>query len=175
MPTPIRQTQLSRSYWPPTRKLCWAVIQTDDPDYMPASSREVRDLAEMMRRVRDEIGSNAVRSPRPPSAHKPGTGSTRLDSSQARFSRLEAAWRQETQFCSTLLEIVTNPNYQQIIGMGRCAVPYILAELAREPGHWFWALKAITTEDPVADTDRGNLERMTQTWLIWGARNGYEF
>jgi len=57
--------------------------------------------------------------------------------------------------------------------MGRGAVPLILAELRKKTEHWFWALKAITGEDPVREEDRGNLERMAQAWLIWGARNDY--
>ncbi|MBI5685969.1 MAG: hypothetical protein HZC54_12930 [Verrucomicrobia bacterium] len=89
--------------------------------------------------------------------------------------KLAEQWRSETRRCSTLLEMATHPAYQQIIGMGHTVVPYLLKDLAKKPEHWFWALKAITAEDPVPEADRGNLERMTQGWLIWGARNGYEF
>jgi hypothetical protein len=35
------------------------------------------------------------------------------------------------------------------IGMGWSAVPLILEEMRREPDQWFWALEAITEENPV--------------------------
>ena len=67
-----------------------------------------------------------------------------------------------------------HPAYQQIVGMGRSAVPFILKELANGPGHWFWALRAISGEDPVSPKDRGDVLKMTNAWLVWGARNGYD-
>ena len=60
-----------------------------------------------------------------------------------------------------------HPAYQHVIGMGSLALPFILAELEREPDHWFWALKAITGEDPVAEEQRGDVLGMTKTWLEW--------
>ena len=48
-----------------------------------------------------------------------------------------------------------HPAYQQIVGMGRSAVPFILKELANGPGHWFWALRAISGEDPVSSQGQG--------------------
>jgi hypothetical protein len=57
--------------------------------------------------------------------------------------------------------------------MGPAAVPLILREMQREPDHWFWALRAITGEDPVARADAGNIERMTQAWLRFGEERGY--
>lgn len=42
-----------------------------------------------------------------------------------------------------------HPAYQQIIGMGEKALPLILRDLRDRPtGHWFWALNAITGEEP---------------------------
>ena len=96
------------------------------------------------------------------------------DAAEARFNRLAAQWRAETSFCSSVIEMATRPAYQQIIGMGRIAVPYILRDLAKGPQHWFWALIAITGENPVDEDDKGNLPRMTQAWLEWGTKNGYE-
>jgi len=65
------------------------------------------------------------------------------------------------------------PEYQQIIGMGRDAVPLILEELQKEPDHWFWALAATTGEDPVPPEHKGKLSEMTKAWLEWGERHGY--
>jgi hypothetical protein len=91
---------------------------------------------------------------------------------QGRFRELVAQWKQATAFSSSFTEIATHPAYQQIIGMGKEALPLILDELRREPDQWFWALKAITGEDPVIPSDRGNLERMSAAWLNWAQRRG---
>ena len=50
---------------------------------------------------------------------------------------------------------------------GLPAVPLILAELRRELDHWFWALRAITGEDPVPAERRGNMKEMVEIWLEW--------
>lgn len=84
-----------------------------------------------------------------------------------RFNRLAAAWRKDVRFLSDTNEICTHPAYQEIIGMGVLALPFIFAELGREPADWFWALKAITGEDPVLDDHRGDLHLMTKAWLDW--------
>ena len=92
---------------------------------------------------------------------------------QDRFEQLAQAWMADTTLCSSTTEISTHPAYQQIIGMGSAALPLIFAELRKAPGHWFWALKAITGDDPVAAADRGNLVRMSAAWLRWAEANGY--
>ena len=46
----------------------------------------------------------------------------------------------------------------EIIGMGPAVVPLILSELEKEPDRWFWALEAITDENPVAASDAGDIE-----------------
>jgi hypothetical protein len=64
-------------------------------------------------------------------------------------------------------------SYQNIIGMGEPAVPLILEELRREPDHWFWALEAITLENPVSPEAKGKIEEMTKAWVQWGINKGY--
>ena len=68
--------------------------------------------------------------------------------------------------------MVLHPAYQQIVGMGAEALPFILAELERKPEHWFWALRAITREDPVPPSHRGNVVLMARDWLQWAKRKG---
>ena len=84
-----------------------------------------------------------------------------------RFDRLAAQWREDCKYSSSLTEMAIHPAYQQIIGMGRDALPLIFEDLQREPDHWFWALCAITGEDPVAPEDKGRLDAMTAAWLAW--------
>ena len=102
----------------------------------------------------------AVRQP-------PGAGLT------SRFRELVRQWKEATVFTSSGTELALHPAYQQIIGMGKVAIPLILEELQREEDHWFWALKSITGDDPVSPVDRGNLPKMTAAWLRWAQTNGY--
>jgi predicted DNA-binding antitoxin AbrB/MazE fold protein len=89
-----------------------------------------------------------------------------------RFDCLAAQWKEETRYLSSTTDIVTNPAYQRIIGMGMPAVPLILEELRSQPYHWFWALNAITGEDPVAQSLRGRVREMADAWIAWGAEKG---
>jgi hypothetical protein len=90
---------------------------------------------------------------------------------EQRFHRLTEAWRASRGPASTVAKIAMHPAYQQIIGMGVDALPLILRELEREPDHWFWALEAITGENPVPPTDRGRLNEMARAWLRWASEH----
>lgn len=89
------------------------------------------------------------------------------------FGLLAERWRSETRFLSSTTDLAMHPAYQRIIGLGPAVIPLILADLARQPDHWFWALKALTGEDPVSPGDRGKMAAMSEAWLRWGRANGY--
>jgi hypothetical protein len=91
----------------------------------------------------------------------------------AMFEQLAIQWRDETRFSSSTTEIATHPAYQRIIGLGPSAIPLILAELKKKPEHWFWALGALTGENPVPAEDVGRLPAMSAAWLKWGRENGW--
>lgn len=90
-----------------------------------------------------------------------------------RFNTLKTELEMDTAHLSSITDIAIHPAYQQIIGMGAIAIPYILATLRGKPGHWFWALKSITGEDPVPPDQRGRIKQMTEIWLRWGKEQGY--
>lgn len=90
-----------------------------------------------------------------------------------RFSNLEAEWKESTAMLSSITEIAMHSAYQQIIGMGPAAISLIFVSMQREPNHWFWALKAISGEDPVSPEHRGNILEMTNAWLDWGKKHLY--
>jgi hypothetical protein len=92
---------------------------------------------------------------------------------ERRFRDLVRLWKDATLYLSSITEMATHPTYQQIIGMGREVLPFLLEELRREPDQWFWALKAITGEDRVRPADRGKLPEMTRAWLGWARAHGY--
>ena len=89
------------------------------------------------------------------------------------FKRLADQWHAECLLYSSITEICTNMAYQQIIGMGAEALPFIFRELQKEPDHWFWALHAITGENPVSKNAAGDLKAMTSAWLEWARHNRY--
>ena len=66
-----------------------------------------------------------------------------------------------------------HPAYQGIIGLGDAALPCILEELKKEPRDWFWALSAITGENPIPESSAGKVEEMAEAWLRWGREQGY--
>jgi DNA-binding transcriptional regulator YhcF (GntR family) len=88
------------------------------------------------------------------------------------FKRLAQEWKRETILHSSPLLIATHDAYQRIIGMGPAAVPLILHELSAERDYWFWALRAITGDDPVPEEHRGDVRAMTEDWLEWGRARG---
>ena len=91
---------------------------------------------------------------------------------QERFNLLLQDWKSRTRHLSNVAQISLVSSYQQIIGMGPSALPLILTELQRETDHWFWALEAITGENPVPDSDAGNMAASARAWIQWGKENG---
>jgi hypothetical protein len=89
------------------------------------------------------------------------------------FERLADEWKAETGMLSRLDQKYIHPAYQQIIAMGEAAVPFILRDLKETRGHWFWALRTITCESPVAREDADDLNKVIEAWLEWGRKKGY--
>jgi hypothetical protein len=90
-----------------------------------------------------------------------------------RFRRLADEWKEQSRFLSNTMQSAMLKPYQRIIGMGWDAVPFILEELEREPRQWFWALEAITEENPVPPEAAGKLLPMAQAWIDWGKQHGF--
>ncbi len=84
------------------------------------------------------------------------------------FQTCAERWRKETAIFSSVSDIVLNPSYQRIIGMGPDVVPLILRDLEKTNDHWFWALEAITGHNPITEEDRGRVKKMAKRWLDWG-------
>jgi hypothetical protein len=91
-----------------------------------------------------------------------------------RFQSLAQRWKKDTAHVSNIGKKALHPAYQEIIGMGKAAIPLLLTELRREPDDWFWALNAITGAQPVPPDSRGNLKEMTAAWLQWGSTQGFQ-
>jgi hypothetical protein len=91
---------------------------------------------------------------------------------RARFQRLAAEWKERSRYFSNTAQMAMLPSYQRIIGMGWDAVPLILEELQREPDQWFWALEAITEENPVPREAAGKV-RLMPCGMDLGAEPGF--
>jgi hypothetical protein len=93
---------------------------------------------------------------------------------EIKFNELVSEWRtQRTKTSSFSSANAYLPSYQFIIGMGEQALPYILRELSKKDEDWYWALKAISREDPVPPEHRGKRSLMRQLWLEWGKAKKY--
>jgi hypothetical protein len=96
------------------------------------------------------------------------------DDIEIKFNELVDEWRtQKTRASSFSSANASLPAYQFIIGMGEPALPYILRELSKKDEDWYWALKAISREDPVPPEHRGKRKVMRQLWLEWGKAKKY--
>jgi hypothetical protein len=90
-----------------------------------------------------------------------------------RFTQFAKQWKNESRYMSNTAQMAMLRSYQNIIGMGEPAIPMILEELRREPDHWFWALEAITLENPIPQEALGKVEEMAKAWVQWGIKKGY--
>lgn len=93
-------------------------------------------------------------------------------SAEGRFEQLKDQWKEQSQYLSNTTQMAMLRPYQQIIGLGPSVVPLILGELSRETDHWFWALEAITGQNPVPAEVVGHVAAMAEAWLAWGRREG---
>jgi hypothetical protein len=91
---------------------------------------------------------------------------------ECRFRHLAELWKRETVYLSNVVKKAMHPAYQGIIGLGEPAVPLILEDLKRDAADWFWALNAITGENPVQESSAGNVDAMAEAWLRWGRERG---
>lgn len=89
-----------------------------------------------------------------------------------KFNALCSEWKSATRLTSSSSDIVMHPAYQRIIGLGPEVIPLVLSELRDHGGHWFWALRALTGENPIDPSDVGRVKRMAHAWLEWGKARG---
>jgi len=92
---------------------------------------------------------------------------------ESEFKHLVERWRRDTAIESSSSKIVLHPAYQRIIGMGKAALPLILADLEAGPAHWSWALRAITGESPDQSVETGDIAAAREAWLRWGRQRKY--
>lgn len=97
--------------------------------------------------------------------------STRRPDVQIELRRLADEWRAATLFTSSIQDMILHPAYQQIIGFGERALPFLIEEIRSSDDYWFWALSMITRTNPVPEDQSGNYRAMKHAWLEWAAAN----
>src|SRR5439155_14510252 len=105
---------------------------------------------------------------------KPTAGTparTHVNDLESEFRELVRQWREDTKYTSSATDAAMHPAYQRIIGMGPAVLPHVLRELHETPGHWFWALRAITGENPVRPEDQGHVVAMRDAWIDWARKH----
>jgi hypothetical protein len=106
---------------------------------------------------------------------KPTSPATPTESVEDKFHRLAARWLAETAYVSSSTDLVAHPAFQEIVSMGPAVIPFLLRELENGTGHWHRALRQITGACPVPPADRGNIDKATEAWLLWGKEQGYQW
>lgn len=140
-------------------------------DYPPLTLEDVRATiayaAQLTRKEELQISDEGK-----PSFSQPYSRQAEIEST---FTTLANQWLEENRGVSSTNQMSMHPAYQQIIGMGEAVIPLLLRELEKKSGHWFWALKSISREDPVAPEYRGKVKEMIKAWLEWGRQRGYKW
>ena len=71
---------------------------------------------------------------------------------ERRFRRLAKSWRADVECLSSVDEMTSHPDYMSIIALGSDVVPILLHEIETHPDHWFSALAALTSANPLMET-----------------------
>ena len=98
---------------------------------------------------------------------------TYIDDDFRLFTQLVSQWHANTRASSSIDTIIYDDAYQEIIGFGKQALPWIFRLLEKENDHWYWALTCITHEWPVPDEEEGKMPAMRARWLAWARERGY--
>jgi hypothetical protein len=88
------------------------------------------------------------------------------------FNKLVRTWRHDTASSSVLTQKINHRAYQEIIKIGKPAIPLILEEMERVPGHWFWALEKLTNGKNPAIGSK-TLTEAASAWIKWGKAEDY--
>lgn len=88
-----------------------------------------------------------------------------------RFDFYNSLWKNETMFSSSISEITNNSAYRYIIGLGQEALPLIIKDFKTNDNHWFYALEALTGQNPIKENHKGIISLMKSDWLEWAQEN----
>ena len=88
------------------------------------------------------------------------------------FRELVRRWRLQTAASSSVMTMIEDPNFRQIVKMGRAAVPLVVKELKIHRDFLFMALSLILpNEIVIPESAKGKPQEMSDAWLRWAERN----
>jgi hypothetical protein len=97
---------------------------------------------------------------------------------ETEFQREAEVWAKETAHLSSPQQRFQHPSYTTILEMAKDnryqVIRLMLEDMQANRREWFWALKALTHENPVDQKDSGYKDKMISAWVRWGRRQGYE-
>ena len=151
---------MSNSYCPEFRVTDWTERETDSSrlDWYGGTKRR----AQAKWQLADEFIVRAIAA----------AAVVEIDETLAekKFRELAERWEEETSSLSSVTKRVMNRHYQAIIGMGSTVVPFLIRDLQTHRRDWFWALSAITQENPIDRADAGRVDAMTLAWVRWAKK-----
>ena len=81
-----------------------------------------------------------------------------------KFDTLIEEWENNTLFESSILNIIEDDNFQEIINMKEKAIPLIIEEIEKKPSVLVWALNIIT-DATVETKQRKTIEDICKIWV----------
>jgi hypothetical protein len=81
-----------------------------------------------------------------------------------KFQTLLCEWQNNTVFESSILKIIEDDNFQQIVGLKEKVIPFIIDEIEKEPSVLVWALNMITNAT-VSFGQRNTIEDICKVWV----------
>ena len=96
-----------------------------------------------------------------------------MSATERQFRALAEQYYRETMFRSCFQ--YDHPAMQEIIKMGKPALPFIFREIEGGASDWYYAIRQITGEEPqsIAKEDAGVVEVLSAKYLQWGKEKGY--
>lgn len=83
------------------------------------------------------------------------------------FNALLKRWKTETFLYSSVTEITNHPAFIGIIELGDKVIPLIIGEIEKAPSLIMEALPILTGEDPISESDYGDIPAMAASWIEW--------
>lgn len=81
-----------------------------------------------------------------------------------KFYNYYNSWMEQTQFLSSVSDIIGHQDFQSIIAMGQRAVPYIIEEIKVNPSTLVWALNIIF-QRKITDNPKATIDDACRLWV----------
>jgi len=131
----------------------------DVPEYDPAL--KIKNAEDDIYELREEIYIDLL--------HLSHT--YRLANTKTNFTYLANQLEEFAMNKSLTSEIILNPIYRQIIGMGKKIIPLIMNRLDNSPSIWVQALMDLTGHNPVPIEEYGKVDKILNHWRKWIEQN----